>query len=83
MAKAGRAGQRGTLVVQQARGTSSPKGAKDPELDGQSWEARHVRATYWLDRVLREEVRSEAERRGWSVSQFVSWALQRALDKGH
>ncbi|MGA2836877.1 MAG: hypothetical protein ABSF84_09795 [Acidimicrobiales bacterium] len=54
-----------------------------PESDGQSWEARHVRATYWLDRVLREEVRSEAERRGWSVSQFVTWALQRALDKGH
>jgi hypothetical protein len=70
-------------VVQQARGTSSSKGAKVPESDGQSWEARHVRATYWLDRVLREEVRSEAERRGWSVSQFVTWALQRALDKGH
>ena len=70
-------------MVQQARGTSSPKGTKVSEPDGQSWEARHVRATYWLDRVLREEVRSEAERRGWSVSQFVSWALQRALDKGH
>ncbi len=70
-------------MVQQARGTSSPKGAEEPESDGQSWEARHVRATYWLDRVLREEVRSEAERRGWSASQFVSWALRRALEKGH
>jgi len=69
-------------VAQQARGTSRPKGAKDPVADGQSWEDRHVRATYWLERSLREEVRSEAEGRGWSVSQFVSWALRRALDKG-
>lgn len=70
-------------MVQQRSGTSSLKGTKGPELEGQSWEARHVRATYWLDRVLREEVRSEAGRRGWSVSQFVSWALQRAVDEGH
>ena len=51
--------------------------------DGLSWEDRHVRATYWLDRGLREQVRKEAEGRGWSVSQFVTWALRKALDKQH
>ena len=69
-------------MVQHARGTSSPKGAQGAGADDQSWEARHVRSTYWLDRILREEVRAEAERRGWSVSQFVTWALRQALDKG-
>ena len=69
-------------MVQQARGTSSQKGAERRASDGSSWEDRHVRATYWLDRGLREEGRKEAEGRGWSVSQFVSWALRRALDKG-
>jgi len=71
------------LVVQRARGTTTTNGATDRETEGQSWEARHVRATYWLDRGLRADVRTEAERRGWSVSQFVSWALQQALNKGH
>ena len=58
------------------------EGCRAPGFRRQSWEDRHVRATYWLDRGLREEVRREAEGRGWSVSQFVSWALRRALDKG-
>lgn len=69
-------------MVQHTRGTSNGKGAERRASDGSSWEDRHVRATYWLDRGLREEVRTEAEGRGWSVSQFVSWALRRALDKG-
>lgn len=67
-------------MVQHARGTSTPRSGEEA-ADDQSWEARHVRSTYWLDRTLREEVRAEAERRGWSASQFVTWALRQALDK--
>jgi hypothetical protein len=70
-------------VVQQARGSSSQHRTKHTTGDGLSWEDRHVRATYWLDRGLREQVRKEAEGRGWSVSQFVTWALRKALDKQH
>ena len=46
-----------------------------------SWEERHVRATFWLERTLRDEVREAAKKRGMSNAQFIAQALRRAVDQ--
>jgi hypothetical protein len=61
------------------------RGVKDRAngLDGmgESWEQRHVRVTFWLERTLREEVRQAAKARALSITQFIAQALRRAVDE--
>ena len=61
------------------------RGVKDRDngLDsmGESWEQRHVRVTFWLERTLREEVRQAAKARALSITQFIAQALRRAVDE--
>jgi uncharacterized protein (DUF1778 family) len=57
-----------------------PEGGVGPRLEGKSWEQRHIRVTFWLDRTLREEVRAAAKTRALSITQFIAQALRRAVD---
>lgn len=47
----------------------------------QSWEERHIRVTFWIERTLREEVRRAASTLGTSLTQFIAQALRRAVDE--
>lgn len=49
--------------------------------EGESWDQRHVRVTFWLERTLREEVRQAAKARALSITQFIARALRRAVDE--
>ena len=49
-------------------------------VEGESWEQRHIRVTFWLERTLREEVREAAKARALSITQFIAQALRRAVD---
>jgi hypothetical protein len=51
-----------------------------PSVDRESWEQRHIRVTFWLDRTLREDVREAAKTRALSITQFIAQALRRAVD---
>ena len=57
-----------------------PESGVGPSLEGKSWEQRHIRVTFWLDRTLREEVRAAAKTRALSITQFIAQALRRAVD---
>ncbi len=52
----------------------------DPEPEGGSWEQRHIRVTFWLERTLREEVREAAKACALSITQFIAQALRCAVD---
>ena len=52
----------------------------DPEPEGGSWEQRHIRVTFWLERTLRDEVREAAKACALSITQFIAQALRRAVD---
>lgn len=63
---------------------SGPDGSDssaDPKPDGRSWEERHIRVTFWLERTLREEVRKAAKKRALSLTQFIAHALRRAVEE--
>jgi predicted HicB family RNase H-like nuclease len=49
--------------------------------EGQSWEERHIRVTFWIERTLREEVRRAAKTLGTSLTQFIAQALRRAVEE--
>lgn len=49
--------------------------------EGELWERRHIRVTYWLEQTLRDEVREAAKAKAMSISQFVAQALRRAVDE--
>ena len=53
-------------------------GEGGPGDEGKSWEQRHIRVTFWLERTLREEVREAAKARALSITQFIAQALRRA-----
>ena len=61
-------------------GRSWTRGRSRSDLEGKSWEQRHIRVTFWLDRTLREEVREAAEGAALSITQFIAQALRRAVD---
>jgi hypothetical protein len=66
------------------RGSAGIRGRDDgeggPESEGGSWEQRHIRVTFWLERTLREEVREAAKACALSITQFIAQALRRAVD---
>ena len=65
------------------RGSTGIRGPDDgggPEPNGASWEQRHIRVTFWLERTLREEVREAAKACALSITQFIAQALRRAVD---
>lgn len=57
-----------------------PEGGIGPSVDEGSWEQRHIRVTFWLERTLREEVREAAKAHALSITQFIAQALRRAVD---
>ncbi len=57
-----------------------PRARYGPGVEGESWEQRHIRVTFWLERTLREEVREAAKARALSITQFIAQALRRAVD---
>ena len=57
-----------------------PEGEVGPGVEGESWEQRHIRVTFWLERTLRDEVREAAKARALSITQFIAQALRRAVD---
>jgi hypothetical protein len=56
-----------------------PHTVRGSEAEG-SWEERNVRATYWVDAALRDEVKLAAEAEGLSLAQWVSRAFRRELN---
>ena len=52
-----------------------------PGAEGESWDERHIRVTFWLERNLREEVRAAAKAKAMSITQFIAQALRRAVDE--
>ena len=52
-----------------------------PGTEGESWDERHIRVTFWLERSLREEVRAAAKAKAMSITQFIAQALRRAVDE--
>ena len=38
-----------------------PEGEVGPAVEGESWEQRHIRVTFWLEQTLRDEVRDAAK----------------------
>ena len=52
-----------------------------PGTEGESWDERHIRVTFWLERNLREEVRAAAKAKAMSITQFIAQALRRAVDE--
>ena len=40
------------------------EGEGGPGFEGESWEQRHIRVTFWLERTLRDEVREAAKGAG-------------------
>jgi hypothetical protein len=56
------------------------EGEGGPDVEGESWDQRHIRVTFWLERTLREEVREAAKARALSITQFIAQALRRAVD---
>lgn len=70
-----------------SKATVPPSGPRDErdanrrKPEGELWERRHIRVTYWLERTLRDEVREAAKAKAMSISQFVAQALRRAVDE--
>ncbi len=62
-------------------GPRDERDANRRKPEGDLWERRHIRVTYWLEQTLREEVREAAKARAMSISQFVAQALRRAVDE--
>jgi hypothetical protein len=62
-------------------GQRDERDANRRKPEGDLWERRHIRVTYWLEQTLREEVREAAKARAMSISQFVAQALRRAVDE--
>ena len=62
-------------------GGRGPAGGHGSEVEGESWEQRHIRVTFWLERTLRDEVREAAKARALSITQFIAQALRRAVDE--
>ena len=56
------------------------EGGNGSDVEGESWEQRHIRVTFWLERALREEVREAAKAWALSITQFIAQALRRAVD---
>jgi hypothetical protein len=76
--------RRGWHMSEEMRPSSdrrAPEASDRRKPEEELWERRHVRATYWVERRLRDEVRRKAGTRGMSNSQFVIEALQRAVDE--
>jgi hypothetical protein len=61
-------------------GGRGAEGGHGSDVEGESWEQRHIRVTFWLERALREEVREAAKARAQSITQFIAQALRRAVD---
>lgn len=61
-------------------GGRGAEGGYGLDVEGESWEQRHIRVTFWLERALREEVREAAKARALSITQFIAQALRRAVD---
>jgi hypothetical protein len=58
-----------------------PAAQADPLAPGGlTWEQRHKRATFHLDRELLDQVRAAAQADGLSLSSWVGRALRAALD---
>ena len=62
-------------------GLRDERDANRRKPEGDLWERRHIRVTYWLEQTLRDEVREAAKARAMSISQFVAQALRRAVDE--
>lgn len=60
---------------------AGPDRDRRPGGEHGSWEQRHIRVTFWLERALREEVRQAAKATATSITQFVAQALRRAVDE--
>jgi len=70
-----------TDTTRRTPGIRRPGESGARESRGESWEERHVRVTFWLERALREEVREAAKARALSLTQFIAQALRRAVDQ--
>jgi hypothetical protein len=70
-----------TDTTRRRRGIRGPHHGDGSEPEGESWEDRHIRVTFWLERTLREEVREAAKACALSITQFISQALRRAVDE--
>jgi predicted HicB family RNase H-like nuclease len=70
-----------TDTTRRTPGIRRPGESGIQEPGGESWEQRHVRVTFWLERNLREEVREAAKARALSLTQFIAQALRRAVDQ--
>jgi hypothetical protein len=64
-------------------GRRDERDANRRKPEGDLWERRHIRVTYWLEQTLRDEVReaAKAKAKAMSISQFVAQALRRAVDE--
>ena len=47
-----------------------------------TWEAKNVRATYWVPVALRDAVKAAAEAEGISLAQWVQRSFRRSLGEG-
>ena len=62
-------------------GGRGSEGGRGPDAEEESWDQRHIRVTFWLERTLREDVREAAKARALSITQFIAQALRRAVDE--
>ena len=74
-----------SLVLLPLLATSTPAAPPAAQADplapgGLTWEQRHKRATFHLDRELLDQVRAAAQADGLSLSSWVGRALRAALD---